>query len=79
MQWNTAKLGVDYRIGPRETKVETFTWQLPEDIPVGKITFKAQLNYQKLVKPVADFLGVPADESEIIPVNSATTWVEVYD
>jgi len=22
MQWNTAKQGVDYRIGPRETKVE---------------------------------------------------------
>jgi hypothetical protein len=52
---------------------------LPDDIAIGKITFKAQLNYQKLVKPVADFLGVPEDESEIVPVNAATTWVEVYD
>ncbi len=79
MQWNTASFGVDYRIGPRETKIETFTWQLPDEIPVGKINFKAQLNYQKLVKPVADFLGVPEDESEIIPINTATTWVEVYE
>ena len=28
-QWNTASLGVDYRIGPRETKLETFTFNLP--------------------------------------------------
>ncbi len=79
MQWNTKSLGVDYRLAPRETKIETFTWQLPEDIPPGKIKFKAVLNYQKLVKPVADFLKVPADESEVVPVNSAETWVEVIE
>ncbi len=79
MQWNTKSFGADYRIGPRETKIETFTWQPPEDIPVGKVTFHAQLNYRKLVKPVADFLEVPEDESEIIPVNSATTWIEIYE
>lgn len=79
MQWNTAKLGVDYRIGPRETKIETYTWELAENIPVGKVFFKAVLNYQKLVKPVADFLGVPEDESEIIIVNTAETWIEVYE
>jgi len=79
MQWNTKSLGVDYRLAPRETKIETYTWELPEDIPEGKVTFKAQLNYQKLVKPVADYLNVPEEESEIISINSATTWVEVYD
>jgi len=79
MQWNAKSLGVDYRIGPRETKIETYTWELPEDIPTGKIIFTAKLNYQKLVKPVADYLGVPAKESEIMPINTATTWVEVYD
>ncbi len=79
MQWNTARLGVDYRIGPRETKIETYTWELPDDIAPGKVVFRAQLNYQKLVKPVADFLGVPEDESEIVPVNFAETWVEVID
>ena len=78
MQWNTKSLGVDYRIGPRETKTESFTWVLPEDVAIGPVTIKAQLNYQKLVKPVADFLGVPADESEVIPVNSAMTTFEIY-
>lgn len=79
MQWNTASLGVDYRIGPRETKIETYTWEMPEDIAVGKVTFHAQLNYQLLVKPVADFLGVPEDESEIMIVNTGSTWIEVYE
>src|SRR6056297_1824508 len=31
MQWNTDSLGVDYRIGPRETKLETFTFNIPYD------------------------------------------------
>jgi hypothetical protein len=79
MQWNTASLGVDYRLGPRETKIETYSWTLPEDIAPGKVTFTAELNYQKLVKPVADFLDVPAEESEIVRINTATTWVEIYD
>ncbi len=78
-QWNTKSLGVDYRIGPRETKIEIFTWKLPEDIALGKVELKAQLNYQKLVEPVAKFLEVPEEESEIILINEATTWFEVYD
>lgn len=78
-QWNTRSLGVDYRIGPRETKIETFTFEPPLDMVPGKVTFKAQLNYQKLVKPVADYLKVPEDESEIMVVNTATTWVEIYE
>ncbi|HNY92905.1 MAG TPA: multiheme c-type cytochrome [bacterium] len=79
MQWNTKSLGVDYRIGPRETKTETYTWKLPDDVAAGPVTIIAQLNYQKLVKPVADFLGVPADESEIVPVNIAKTTFEIYE
>lgn len=79
MQWNTKSQGVDYRIGPRETKIENYTWTLPDDLAVGKVTFRAELNYQKLIKPVADFLGVPEEESEIIPVNTGSTWIEVYE
>ncbi len=78
-QWNTKSLGVDYRIGPRETKIETFTWVLPEDIATGKVTFKAALNYQKLVTPVAQYLGVPEEESAPQVINEAVTWVEVFD
>lgn len=78
-QWNTASFGPDYRIGPRETKTETFTWILPEDAETGKMKVKAVLNYQKLPTPVAEFLGVPAEEAEIIEVNSHTTVIEVVD
>ena len=73
MQWNTAKLGVDYRIGPRETKVEKFTFRLPFDVAPGEMKVRAVLNYQLLVKPVADLLKVRADESEIMVVNEHST------
>jgi len=78
-QWNTSSLGVDYRIGPRETKIETFTWELPADIALGEVQFEAVLYYQRLVTPVAEFLNVPEDETEAVVINRATTWVEVYD
>ncbi|HLN54384.1 MAG TPA: multiheme c-type cytochrome [Bacteroidales bacterium] len=73
MQWNTATLGTDYRIGPRETKVEKFTFRLPFDVAPGEMKVRAVLNYQLLVKPVADLLNVPADESAIIKVNEHST------
>jgi hypothetical protein len=78
-QWNTKSLGTDYRIGPRETKIETFTWQLPDDIALGKVTVTATLNYQLLVTPVAEFLNVPAEESATTIINTASTWFEVYE
>ena len=77
MQWNTAKLGVDYRIGPRETKIENFTFRLPFDVAPGEMKVKAVLNYQLLVKPVADFLKVPEDESKILVVNEHSTFVTI--
>lgn len=76
-QWNTKSLGTDYRLGPRETKLEKFVFKLPADIPAGPLTVKATLNYQKLVKPVADFLGVPPDEAEVIAVNDHATTIQV--
>ena len=76
-QWNTKSQGVDYRLGPRETKLETCTFTLPNDVAPGILQVTAVLNYQKLVKPVADFLGVPADEAEIIKVNEHTTQIRI--
>ncbi|HLN21110.1 MAG TPA: multiheme c-type cytochrome [Bacteroidales bacterium] len=73
MQWNTAKLGTDYRIEPRQTKVEKFTFRIPYDAAPGELKVKAELNYQLLVKPVADLLKVPAEESDIIKVNEHST------
>ncbi len=76
-QWNTKSLGVDYRIGPRETKIETFTFTLPDTLPPGPFKVTAVLNYRKLIKPVADFLGVAGDESETIRVNDHSTTITI--
>ena len=78
-QWNTASQGVDYRIPPRGSKVETYTWELPFEMADGEVTIRATLNYRRLVKSVADFLKVPADETEIIQVNTAETKIKVFD
>ncbi len=78
-QWNTASLGVDYRIGPRETKIETYTWTVPDDAAIGTMVVRAEICYRRLVKSVADFLKVPADETELIRVNDARTTFEVVD
>ncbi len=79
MQWNTASQGVDYRIGPRETKIETFTFTVPWNAAPGNMEVTAVLNYQLLVKPVADFLKVPEEESEILVVNTHTTQIKIFD
>ena len=79
MQWNTASQAVDYRIGPRETKVETFTWQLPDTIAPGPLVVKATLNYQKLPTPIVEFLEVPAEEAQVIEMNSHQTNITVVD
>ena len=77
-QWNTASFGPDYRIGPRETKIETFTFTLPYDIAEGKVEVTATINYQKLITSVGEFLGVPADEMETIKVGEHTTEFTVF-
>ena len=45
-QWNTASQGVDYRIGPRETKIETLTFTIPADAAPGEMKVTAVLNYR---------------------------------
>ena len=77
MQWNARSFGVDYRLDPRGTKVEKFTFKVPFDAAPGEMEVRAVLNYQLLVKSVADFLKVPAEESAIMIVNDHTTKVEI--
>jgi len=77
-QWNTASLGTDYRIGPRETKIEKYTWNIPDEVPEGIVTVRATMYYSKLVRPVGEFLKVPEDELEAMLVNTAETTFEIY-
>jgi hypothetical protein len=77
-QWNTAENErVDYRIGPRETKIETFTWKVPEDVPPGKLEITAELNYRLLPSSVAAFLSVPAEESQTQQINRSSLALSV--
>jgi hypothetical protein len=76
-QWNTASFGVDYRIGPRETKIEKYTWVLPQTLPEGTLRIEARLNYRLLVKSVAEYLKVPAEESATKEMNSAEAEVKI--
>jgi nitrate/TMAO reductase-like tetraheme cytochrome c subunit len=77
MQWNTKSLGVDYRIGPRETKMETFTFNLPFEIAPGDVQITAVLNYRLLVKPVGEFLDVPEEEYAVHEINRHSTQITV--
>ncbi|RMF54855.1 MAG: hypothetical protein D6748_15920 [Calditrichaeota bacterium] len=79
MQWNTASFGPDYRIGPRETKIETYTWIIPDEIPPGRVKIKASLYYRKLPKPVQEFLNVPEEESKEVLINTAETYIEILE
>ncbi|MFZ1291755.1 MAG: multiheme c-type cytochrome [Melioribacteraceae bacterium] len=78
-QWNTASLGVDYRIGPRETKIETFIFNIPDNISEGKLKITAKLFYQKLISSVGKFLNVPSEEYEALLVNEHFTTINIVD
>jgi hypothetical protein len=77
-QWNTAAFGPDYRLAPLAAVTETFSWQLPDDLPEGPVTVTAQVYYSRLVSSVAEYLKVPREESEPVLINSHTTTFEVY-
>jgi hypothetical protein len=76
-QWNTAAFGPDYRLAPLEARNETFTWQLPRDLPAGEVEVTATVWYAKLVSSVAEYLEIPAEESEPVMMSQHTTVLAV--
>ena len=47
---------------------ETFTWDVPENVPAGEIVITATVYYSKLVSSVAKYLGVPAEEAAPVEI-----------
>jgi nitrate/TMAO reductase-like tetraheme cytochrome c subunit len=76
-QWNTAAFGTDYRLEPLKARNETFTWTLPENLPEGTLEITATVWYSRLVSSVAEYLGIPAEESEPVKMSEHTTVVEI--
>ena len=72
-QWYTAENDrIDYRIGPRETKKETFRWTIPTEAAAGSATVRAALLYSMVPRSVCEFLGLPDREWQPIKVNEAS-------
>jgi len=77
-QWYTEKnTDIDYRIGPRETKLETYTWNVPASFPSQKVTIEATLYYSLVPSSVGEFLKLPAYAYEAKVVNSASLELSV--
>ncbi len=77
-QWYTKNNTlVDYRIRPRETKIEHYTWKLPENLPKGRLTIKANLFYAEVPSSIGEFFKLPKTEYGPILVNSARLTVNV--
>ncbi|MCK4486097.1 MAG: hypothetical protein KAU38_04955, partial [Desulfobacterales bacterium] len=76
-QWYTAENTlVDYRIGPRETKIETYSWNIPQDISPGPVTIKATLYYSLVPSSVGEFLQLIPSEYAPIEVNMAALTIQ---
>jgi len=75
-QWNTAKLGTDYRLAPLRAVGETFSWS-PPDLPPGPVTVTATVWYSRLVSSVAEFMKVPREEYEPILIARHETTLTV--
>jgi hypothetical protein len=76
-QWYTANNTlVDYRIGPRETKIETYTFQVPSEAK-GPIIIKAKLYYAQIPSSVGKFFKLPEEEYKPLLVNEAEMTINV--
>ncbi|BAT71636.1 conserved hypothetical protein [Thermosulfidibacter takaii ABI70S6] len=70
-QWYTKdNTLVDYRIGPMEAKVETYTFKVPKDAK-GPITIEAKMYYSLVPSSVGKFLKLPETEYRPVLVNEA--------
>ncbi len=77
-QWYTAEnTKLDYRVGPRETKIDNYTWQLPRGVAKGKLKVTANLYYSEVPSSVGEFFKLPMSEYAPILVNSAEVEVDV--
>ena len=77
-QWFTKKNSdIDYRIGPRETKLETYTWNVPETVSPQTMIVTATLYYSLVPSSVGEFMKLPSYAYEPKVVNAATLALDI--
>jgi len=77
-QWFTkTNTGVDYRIGPQQTRQETYTWSVPDTLAPGTATITATLYYSLVPASVGEFMKLPGYAYEPRTVNRASLELEV--
>ncbi len=77
-QWFTAEnTAIDYRIGPRESKVERYQWTVPAEAAAGKMKIEAKLFYSQVPSSVGEYMGLDADEYAAIKVNEASLSIDI--
>jgi len=77
-QWYTARnTEVDYRIGPQETKLESYSWDVPDDFAAGPVTITATLYYSLVPSSVGKFLALPHYAYERRLVNKSSMVLQV--
>jgi hypothetical protein len=78
MQWYTAENTlVDYRFAPRETKTETYTWTLPDEVADGPITIEFNMYYSLVPSSVGEFLDL--DESYYTAYDSGSAAITINE
>lgn len=77
-QWYTAENStVDYRFGPRESKIEHYSWTVPQDVATGDLTVEASLYYSQIPSSVGEFFKIEATEYAPLLVNRNTLTFEI--
>lgn len=77
-QWYTAdNTLVDYRIGPRETKIEHYKWTLPDNVASGPLKIKANLLYSQIPSSLGEFFELPESEYQAMLVNTSSLTINV--
>jgi hypothetical protein len=77
-QWFTERNSdIDYRIGPRETKLETYTWNVPDTFSSQTATITATLYYSLVPSSVGEFLKLPPYSYEAKVVNRASLTLNI--
>jgi len=78
LQWYTkSNTLIDYRFAPRETKQETYTWQLPQDIASGEATIEFNMYFSTVPSSVGDFFELPSDDYAPKLVGSDTITITI--